>query len=241
MISLTLLSPYVLAMTILACSASQAVSTTTPPSQDRDAVTWGEVIDPDEDCAISQDGDHLSIEIPGTPHDLSAELDRMNAPRILRKLTGDFLVEVRVAGKVHPDGEPLIDGRTAYNGAGVLVWIDESTYIRLERAGLTREVGGDLVSYANFELRDDGVREPGHVVTIADEPLFVRIERRGSRLIGYVGYDGLGWMTIGSYVIDLPETVLVGVQAINTSSTPFHAKLEKLRVLTASDPGGQGR
>ena len=99
---------------------------------------WGSLIDPDGDCSFLIQSDRVSIQVPGSPHGLSSEIDRMNAPRILQDIRGDFAVEVRIDGKFLP-GESTFAGRAAYNGAGVLLWQDDGNYIRLERAVYTRD------------------------------------------------------------------------------------------------------
>ena len=47
--------------------------------------TLGDVIDPDGDCKIKLGNGRLSLEIPGTLHDLTTELNKVNAPPSSRK------------------------------------------------------------------------------------------------------------------------------------------------------------
>jgi len=63
------------------------------PTQDRNPRIlkgWGEADDPDGDCKITLRDSEVTISVPGTLHDLSAELGKINAPRILRDIEGDF-------------------------------------------------------------------------------------------------------------------------------------------------------
>jgi len=72
----------------------------------RELPGWGRVLDPSRDCEVSLDAerDRLKIMVPGTPHVLSAEDPKlpMNAPRVVRRVRGDFTTEVRVLGRLEP-------------------------------------------------------------------------------------------------------------------------------------------
>lgn len=206
------------------------------------ALAWGQVTDPDGDCKIAQDGDRVTIEVPGTPHDLSAELNLLNAPRILREVEGDFIAEVRVGGRVLPGGDPTIPIRTPFNGTGLLVWGPGSTYLRVERAAVLRRTAADPAGprvpfqYASFEMRVDGQSAANGVLEIPDEAVVLRIERRGRHLIGTASVDGVEWKPIGRHELDLPARLRVGVAAINSASEPFRAELEGFRVFTPQAP-----
>ena len=79
----------------------------------------------------------ITIIVPGTPHLLSAELGRMNAPRLLRDMHGDFDALVRVGGVFHTSGRATVREYAPYHGAGILLWQDEDNYIRLEIARMS--------------------------------------------------------------------------------------------------------
>ena len=118
---------------------------------------WGVAVDPDHDCRIGLEGEKLTIMVPPKRHDLSIEVGNVNAPRILQLIKGDFIAQVKVSGKVRHTGEPTSEHYRAYHGGGLLLWQDENTYIRLERASVVQEEAG-AVHYANFELRQNGKR-----------------------------------------------------------------------------------
>ena len=194
---------------------------------------WGKTTDPDGNCAFQAEGNKLSIEVPGPAHDLSgAELNRMNAPRVLTKMRGDFVIVVRVLGDFTP-GEATIPERTAYNGAGLLIMADNKTYLRLERATLAR--GGTKQHYANFELRKDGQVErigtPSDFVIDPAKVTYLRIERRGNTVLGSVTQDPGTWTKLNPKAVDLPDELQIGVAAINASTTPFTARFESLSIL----------
>ena len=111
---------------------------------------WGTFEDPDKDCEFKVDNGVLSI-VAGKDHDLWIERGKMNAPRAMQPVEGDFTFQVKVSGKFEPRQMANME-RAAYNGAGFFIMKDEKTYLRLDRAtywdGMMNQV------YGNFELRD---------------------------------------------------------------------------------------
>ncbi len=186
---------------------------------------WGTKLDPDKDCIFKCEPNQLTIVVPGTPHDLSAELNRMNAPRVLNEVQGDFTAAVIVNGEFVP-GKANIEGRTAYNGAGLLLMHDEHNYIRLERAVLER--GGVRQHYVNFELRRDGrverIGTPSDMQLDPEQSCLLRIERTGDEIRGIVRQGTKAWNELVPKQVEFSENLQVGVAAINASTKPFEAK-----------------
>src|SRR4029079_19269947 len=96
----------------------------------------GAWFDPEKDCEYRSDGSGVTIKVPGSPHVNSAELKKVNAPRIVREVTGDFLAQVRIPDRIQPGSQPLEGFPFTFQGAGLLLWQDESNYVRLERAAI---------------------------------------------------------------------------------------------------------
>ena len=59
---------------------------------------WGRVIDPWRDCDVSLDreNERLKIQVPGTPHVLSAEVDRLPIDRKSTRLNSSHVVTSRM-------------------------------------------------------------------------------------------------------------------------------------------------
>src|SRR4051812_42849514 len=85
----------------------------------------GGLTDPDGDCKVKGRKATLAMSLPGAAHDFAGELKRWNAPRVMSKVDGDFIAEVRVSGEFRPAAESTIPGRLAYNGAGILLVKDK--------------------------------------------------------------------------------------------------------------------
>jgi len=191
---------------------------------------FGTVLDPDGDCKFTVQSDKLTITLPGKDHALCIEQNRMNAPRILRELSGDFIAQVKVTSEMPKGAESVVGSRRPFHGAGLLLWVDEKTYIRLEKAQVV--INGETSSYANFELRKDGDFTIGGStdVTPSDKTTYLRLERRGSKVYGAASDDGIQWASLKPMDIELPKTVKVGILAGHNTSSGYDVAFEEFKV-----------
>ncbi len=187
---------------------------------------WGRVVDPDGDCKVVEAKDGLLIEVPAKPHDhwKRAELGRLNAPRIIQAVEGDWIAEVRIVGDLKPAAPATVEARAPYQGAGLLLWQDEKNYACLKRAAIERD--GQVVPYVNFELRANGEIAATHPAMANEEPLYVRLERRGARILGSVSVDGIRWIALEPIDHEFARAVKIGVVAVNTSSAPLKVQMD---------------
>lgn len=222
-------------LTIVVLLAFHAMQCLAADSGQKAIPGWGVAVDPDGDCRFELKDSALTITAPGPVHDLSAELQRMNAPRVLRSASGDFAVETSVKGTFKP-GEATIPVRTAYHGAGLLLMADDRTYIRLDRATLVR--AGTSRHYANFELRNKGkLTRFGTPIDYAIDPerdTLLRLERKGNVVSAAVSQQPGEWHDLGIKEAELPDEVLVGVAAINASTQPFQPVFEGFKIVQAA-------
>jgi regulation of enolase protein 1 (concanavalin A-like superfamily) len=165
----------------------------------------------------------LSAEAPELP---------MSAPRVVRRVRGDFTAGVHVLGRLEP-GRSRTTHYDPFHGAGLIVWQDPSNYLRLERA--VGFIDGRHHPYINYELREGGRLVMSHGITTADRSLFLRIRRRGRAFSAWYSRDGRRWVELATVDASLDERVDVGVAAINSSGRALSAELEWLRV---EDPQG---
>ncbi len=210
-----------------------------PESDDRTARgkgNWGDVVDPDRDSKFELEPreSRARIVVPGRTHILSAEIGRMNAPRILREVEGDFDVSVRVAGTSHPGGKATTTHYPPYHGAGLLIWQDHENYVRLEIAADLQH--GKVRPYANFEYRKDGALAMSSGIINTDGSNHLRLKRRGAEIYASFGPDGLRWTSFSPLTADLKERLSVGVAAINSSTRPLSAEFEGLDVIERDEP-----
>jgi regulation of enolase protein 1 (concanavalin A-like superfamily) len=204
----------------------------------RGQADWGEPIIPDGDCTVDLDryGNKIKIVVPGTPHVLSAELGRLNAPRILRDVDGDFDASVKVAGIFHPSGRATLKEYTSpYHGAGILLWQDEDNYVRLEIASDLQH--GKPRPYVNFEYRKDGALVASRGLKNKDGSSYLRLKRRGDVIHAAFGPDGSGWTSFPPLWVKLNDRLKVGVSAINTATKLLTAELEGFGISERTGPG----
>jgi regulation of enolase protein 1 (concanavalin A-like superfamily) len=197
---------------------------------------WGRVLDPWRDCDVSLDLEHdrLKVKVPGTPHVLSAEVPElpMNAPRVVRRVRGDFTTSVRVLGRLEP-GRSKTTHYDPFHGAGLIVWQDPSNYLRLERA--VGFINGRPHPYINYELREGGHLAVSHGITTEGHSFFLKLRRRGRTFSAWYSRNGRRWVELASVVANFEERVEVGVVAVNSSERTLSAELERFRV---EDPQG---
>lgn len=198
-----------------------------PEPKGRPLTGWGTAIDPDGDCDIKVQGKNLSITIPAALHDLNADIDKYNAPRVLREATGDFVIQVKVVGDFKPGAKSLNPKSVPYNGAGIFVWRDSDNFIRLERGAIVR--GGKAGTFALFEEREGGSTGAQHNGPLTPGTTFLRMERRGKTIYGRVSKDGKNWTDLKPIDTVWPAKLRVGLNAINSSNEPFTVTFEEFK------------
>ena len=133
---------------------------------------WGTVIDPDRDCKVTEDKGKVTITVPTTYHDLTYTdvSTKRNAPRILQDVKGDFRVQVKVRAFPLPQANTSSSGKDSLVSSGLLVWIDDKHFLRLERAAK-----GEMASpFIKATLFQDG--------GIAGSAFYVSEKLKGTRI-----------------------------------------------------------
>jgi S1-C subfamily serine protease/regulation of enolase protein 1 (concanavalin A-like superfamily) len=196
---------------------------------------WGELIDPDGDCDLKLDNGALACEVPGTLHDLNIDIDKVNGPRVVQGVEGDFVAEVKVSGSFQPCGIPTGPKSVPFNGGGLLVWLDQGNYIRLERASMYRS--GRVMGFLNFESREGGTKAQAHNKGGLDpkQDLWLRIKRHGNEISGSLSPDGKTWEDLKPMDIDWPARLKVGVDVINSSGDPMTVQFHNFVLRSSRD------
>jgi regulation of enolase protein 1 (concanavalin A-like superfamily) len=197
------------------------------------ATFWGEVVDPDGDCQLDlRDGELVGI-VPGTLHDLNVDIRKNNAPRVVQEVVGDFVAQVKVSGSFHPG--PIRTGPKSvpYNGGGLVVWLDEGNYIRLERAAMYRN--DRVMGFLAFESRERGTRAEVHNKGGLDpgRDLWLRVARLESVISGAYSLDGQTWEDLRPMEIDWPSRLRVGVDLVNSCGDPMTVRFAGYSLTTS--------
>jgi regulation of enolase protein 1 (concanavalin A-like superfamily) len=183
---------------------------------------WGAALDPAGDCRFLVERGKLTISIPAGDHALALERGQMNAPRLVQPVEGDFIVQVKVGGEFPAGGAALVQSRRPFHGAGLLVYQDDKNYIRLEKAGLI--YAGEQMHYVSWELRKDGeFARAGNAgeFPLTEKEVFLRVERRGDKLLGSVSSDGIRWSPLDPIVVELSRKLMVGIVAGHNTGRGF--------------------
>jgi regulation of enolase protein 1 (concanavalin A-like superfamily) len=225
----------ILGFAIVFASAIASAQTDDPARDASPSKLWGEFIDPDGDSNIRHDGEAVVISVNSTPHDLSIELGRMNAPRVLLSVTGDFIAQVKLVGSLNPE-QPTIPERVAFQSSGLLLYQNDRNYIRFERAAIRRD--GEIHRYLNFESRENGEPLPSQNAGLPDErDLWLRLERRGKKMSASVSADGDRWVPLPPMSADLSRTVRIGIAAVNATDQGFEPRYEDFRLFVDETEG----
>jgi tetratricopeptide (TPR) repeat protein len=149
--------------------------------------------DPSGDCSATV-GNGLEIRA-ANGRDLFAV--NHTAPRILRPISGDFAVQTRCA-----PASPRLPAL-----GGLLLWKDAKNFLRLERGSK----GKCEITFERCLGNKHRIVGRGRLVS---EQIFLRLERRGSRVDALCSADGQGWFTVGHADFSVEGPVQVGLHAL---------------------------
>jgi regulation of enolase protein 1 (concanavalin A-like superfamily) len=195
---------------------------------------WGTAIDPDGDCKIEDKGEGLEVAIPATHHDLNADNNKLNAPRVLREVTGDFTMTVKVSGGFKPSAKSTNPKAVPYIGAGIVVWQDSDNYIFLGRAAINRS--NKISEFAAFEEREWGTRGALNNRGVDPGGVYLRVERRNNRILGYTSKDGKKWARLDPMETSYPASLKVGLYAINGCTDPITVRFDDFQFTEGKAP-----
>ena len=211
------------------------------PKPPMDAKALGKLIDPTGKAQLSVESQGLTIKVPGKLCLLFPPLNVLTAPRALADVDGDFDVQVKVVGDSKGDIKPndpvpkapvAANGMPiAFSGAGLLIWQDEGSFIRLER-GVGTQNGRNFLAQVLLEVWKGGqmVDGAGLDLPAAMAPLSLRIQRRGGDLVCSYSPDGQAWVEVKKAALDFNPRVQVGVLGSNTSKKPLIAGFEEFMI-----------
>ena len=187
---------------------------------------WGTEVDPDGDVELVATGKALTMVIPGSPHLLAPERDRMNAPRILGPMRGDFVATVRVTGTFEPSAKSTVKGLSSRQAGGLILWKDALNYLVLQRRASAGDDGNERNQAVLEEIvagrKGTTARQPS-----TDKPTFLRLESRGTQLTAASSLDGKTWREFPPVATTwLTGDIQVGVIAVNTSTSPHPVTFE---------------
>jgi regulation of enolase protein 1 (concanavalin A-like superfamily) len=190
---------------------------------------WGTPVDPDDDCKFGAKDKALMIIIPGKHHDLThtADYTKLNSPRVLQPMSGDFSLEASVAKFVLPKPDTSSGGNFSFVSAGLLVWQDDKNFVRFDRAA----EGSAPSPFLWVEHFSGGKPVTQKLARTDNANVVLKIERQGDELTFTAKSDGeTEWRKIHSAKMKLTPDLEVGVLAINSTNRVFTAEFSGLEL-----------
>ena len=192
-------------------------------------IGWDQILDPDEDCEIKS---IITIKVPKSYKDLnSSRRGRgINAPRLLKQVSGDFTAQV----KITHDFDPTV-GNGAFIAAGLVIWEDETHFLRLERSAFMRN--GELhCEYPPVEhwRSKSHIGFPPRYVPAAEiysgPSTWLKIQRKDEKLTAWISNDGKEWKVAKEKKDLFPDDVSVGLHVVNASGSELTFQFEEFDV-----------
>lgn len=199
---------------------------------------WDQIADPDGDCQFIST---IRLTVPETNHDLHPQRG-MNAPRLLKKVAGDFTAQVKVTSDFTPGVSSTGQGRP-FNGAGLLVWENKDNFLRLERNAYW--VADQLFCYPPLiEYWRNGQyagvnaqSRPAHEF-FQGRSTWLKLQRQENRIIASFSHDGKEWTVAKEFDVQFGYEVSVGIAALNTSDDAFTVEFESFKLIRDRDDAG---
>lgn len=201
---------------------------------------WEQPIDPNHDCKFVFKRSTVTIEIPGGDHDLDPKRKRFNAPRLLREMEGDFIIQVRVCASFRPSAKSAVDGQEPRVAAGLVLIPADKNCIRLEYQAYRRKEKDTIC--ANFQMRGEQIFNMGmgwavpwkpEAGRVKDEHAYLRLQRRGEFIYTYLSSDGENW-TYSGFNVGVPglaRKVKAGLAGYSTSRETFNVRFDHFKLI----------
>jgi regulation of enolase protein 1 (concanavalin A-like superfamily) len=196
---------------------------------------WMSVTDPDKDCEFRLLGDKLGITVPAKNHNLHP-VRGLNAPRVLKKVSGDFTVQVKVTSDFTPgkkstkpqgQGQPFIS-------AGILIWQSEENYLRIERnaywAGESLYCFPPGIEYWRNRAFSGFNDDPTDATYFVGRSTWLKGRRQGPNVTVSLSHNGKEWYEVKTFQVEMADEVSVGVAAVNSSDIPFTVDFEEFTI-----------
>ena len=121
----------------------------------------------------------------------------LDAPRLLRSVSGDFAIETKLG--------PSLDG--SFQSGGLLVWKDDEDFIRFDRGTW----GLDTIL---LQKRDGGLFQHLGDWFFRGNPTYLRLERKKGSFKALYSGDGKKWIPATQFAFEVSDPLMVGVHAI---------------------------
>lgn len=193
---------------------------------------WGTLVDPLGDCPVDFTNKGIQLTVPPGVHQLNPVMERVTAPRIWNDVAGDFLFEARVIDFPRPELDTGANGNRSYIAAGLVLWQDEKSFLRWTRSA-SAEANAVYLSCEQF---DNAKFVGGGNFKLDDQPIWLRIERRGNTLRMSASSNGNDWKQMIERQSNYQNALKVGVFGLNVTDKPLEYRFESPFLLRSQSP-----
>lgn len=194
---------------------------------------WGRLEEPAGESKIVSDKQKLHISAPDMYVD-NYPPGKVNAPRVLREVSGDFAAEVDVthldeakADSVH---KSLGKFSTAYHSGTLLLRHDDKTFVRFERVSMN--TAGQSAYSCDLQIWKDKKRQFHQSFSIENKPLRLRLDRHGEKLTASFSQDqGDSWTKFPEQPLEgFPEKAQVGISMTSNTEQGCKVMFEEFKL-----------
>ncbi len=166
---------------------------------------------------------YLTISTSSPPdRDLWEEVN-LYAPRIMQTVSSDFSIETKLLGNFD----------THVQSAGIVLWQDESNYLRLERAfryGFHEIIFCGMINGVYSTIAPETV-DPGALIHVSNiNPTYLKLRRIGVNYSGYYSADGAEWVFLANITLNSSYSVSAGLYNVIRWAPAFSVGFDYLRI-----------
>ena len=194
---------------------------------------WGKKEDPAGGTTIELQDTTLVMTTPAAYVD-NYPPGKVNAPRVMQEVSGDFVVEVRVTHLDPSQTDSVLKSLgsfpTAYHAGALIVRTNEKNFIRFEKG--SKNTKGKRATTCELQVWENDKRMFYVPEDIEDVVVHLRLERQGDLLLSsFSKDDGKNWKELPKYTLDtLKDTVSVGVSLTSNTDPGCTVKFQDFKV-----------
>ncbi len=173
-------------------------------------------IDPGDDSSLNFSR-YGWLEIATTSRNDLQPRANLDAPRLLRAVSGNFAMETKLERS--PDG--------SFQSGGLLVWRDDDNFIRFDRGTW----GLDTIF---LQKRDGGLFQHLGDWFLSGNSVYLRLEREEGGFKALYSVDGKKWVTATQFPFDVSDPLMVGLHAVCLDSRNTSTDFDYFKILCAA-------
>jgi hypothetical protein len=190
------------------------------------------VVDSHKDSKVEHQDQRVTFTLPGKfRYMIATEFNRTtDAPRLMQTVEGDFDLQAKLMPLPKLPGNPSSGGGYGSIAAGLLLWLDDENFVTLFQTKSGNSDKGFVVVQGARDGKHYKLTPKFKSHPLADpmKPVYLRAERRGTQVRGFVSEDGVKWALIAEVTTEFPARISAGVCASINQTTGATVELSEL-------------